>query len=339
MSTSFEDSSVSDVSAHMGPHMLGAKGSMKENQTAKEESSQAGSYLLDTTMDSYQMETMSDLNARLENVLQLDGASPQGKFAMRADDASHMTVSSKVPSELYSDLNTSTDSAVHSYDYDTGAAYASHLITLDMIKNNENMPPPPSDVASESSSARDDRFEEVDQNLFSDSLGGPEDRLIENAKSHQSEPSSDELKTKTEMINDELSKVMKLLKTPNKDENGVQDYGSPESSAEIYIPSESDTESASLASSTFNLAGFTKDDVKDKSVQKPDDENNSTTSTDTLNNADSQSQDNREDVSKDLNATANENSDNENEENDPLQAMNVALNECIQILDKAAARD
>ena len=107
--------------------------------------------------------------------------------------------------------------------------------------------------------------------------------------------------------------------------------------AYIYIPSESDTESASLASSTSILGGLVRD-VKDKSVQKPDDDNDSTTSTDALNNIVQSSQRYRADANEDLNVLAND-SHIENEENDPLQAMNVALNECIQILDKAATRD
>jgi hypothetical protein len=329
MSNSFEDSSVSDVSGHM----LGAKGSMKESGAAKEDSSQAESFLLDTTMDSYNMETMSELNARLENVLQLDGASPQATFGLRTDEASLMT------SELYSDVNTSTDSPLQSYDYDTGAAYASHLITLDMIKNN-SMPPPPSDAASDSSSYQDDGLSEVDQNLHYGGSCGLEERLIQNAKSHHVQMSSPvSSRTKTEMINDELSKVMKLLKTPSKDgDDYVDDYGSPESSAEIYIPSGSDTES--LASSVSVIGGLTRKNKECPNQETND--GNSTLSADATNNTILPPQDRK---LHDLNApddeispSINKQSDPENEENDPLQAMNMALNECIQILDKAAAR-
>lgn len=326
MSTSFEDSSVSDVSGHM----LGAKGSMKENGAAKEESSQAESFLLDTTMDSYNMDTMSELNARLENVLQLDGASPRENMP-RVDDASHMTVNSAVPSELYSDINTSTDSPIFYEDiYDTRPAYASHLITLDMMKNND-MPPPPSDAASDSSSYQDDKLADIDQNLHFDGPGGAEERLIQNAKSNQVEDVCS--KTKSEMINDELSKVMKLLQTPSKDGADTECYGSPESSAEIYIQSESDTESVSLLSSVSVLDGITRE------IEAPTSgDGNSVSSTEALNNTAPFPQD-RKSNTDGVNALVNGDLDSENEENDPLQAMNVALNECIQILDKAAAQD
>lgn len=321
MSTSFEDSSVSDVSGHM----LGAKGSMKENGATKEESSQAEFYLLDTTLDSYNMDTMSELNARLENVLQLDGASPRENMH-RVDDASHMTVNSNVPSELYSDINTSTDSPLYYEDrYDTRPAYASHLIALDMMKN-DDMPPPPSDVASDSSSYQDDKLADIDQNLHFDSLGGFEDRLIHNAKSNRIEDVCS--KTKSEMINDELSKVMKLLQTPSKDGADAECYGSPESSAEIYIQSESDTESASLASFVSALGGITKENKPQASG-----DDNSVSSIEALNNTVSFPQDRKE--ANDYGA----NLVNEDSENDPLQAMNAAIKECIQILDKAAAQD
>lgn len=330
MNSSFEDSSISDVSQC---HMLGAKGSMKENEAAKEDSSQAESHLLDTTMDSYNMDTMSELNARLENVLQLDGASPREKLNQKADDASHLTVNSNVPSELYSDIN-STESPMQ-YDYDTGAAYASHLITLDMMKNND-MPPPPSDVASDTSSYQDDKLADVDQNLHFDCLGGAEERLIQRAKSYQVEDAVCP-KTKTEMINDELSKVMKLLQTPSKDGADAECFGSPESSAEIYIPSESDTESASMSS--MSVVGGLLRDGNQQDSQPSDDR--SVSSTEALNNTVPASQDHKEssvDAQNDgINVLVKDDSDGENDENDPLQAMNVALNECMAILDKAAA--
>ena len=299
MNTSFEDSSISDVSVSIsGNNMLGAKGSMNKNGTAKEESSQAESYLMDTTMESaYNMETMSDLNARLENVLQLDGASPQQNYATRVDEDSHMTVDSHVPSELYSDINTSTDSPVQPHDYGTGAAYASHLITLDMIKN---MPPPPSDAESDASSYQEGRLFELDQHVqFQGSVGD----LI------QDKPYDEESKTNNEMIDQKLTNVMKLLKTPSKDGCDGKDCRSPESLAEIYIQSESDTESASLASSA-SVPG-----VIGRQTQPSDNIASNVT------------------VNDGVNVLVDVDSD---KENDPLQEMNAALNECIKILDKAA---
>jgi hypothetical protein len=252
MNTSFDDSSVSDVSGHL----LGAKGTMKNGDGAKEDSSQAESFLLDTTMDSYNMETMSALNVRLENVLQLDGASPRGNFsASRADDESLVTRASAVPSELYSNINTSTDSStMHSYD--TGAAYASHLITLDMIKTKDSMPPPPSDAASDSSSYQGDEnlCPEIDQNVYFENGDEAKTRLFQDAKSYATKGHTNSFhkeavenifsgssRTKSELISDELSKVMELLK-------GSEDNRSHETSAEVYFSSDSDTESAFLGS-------------------------------------------------------------------------------------------
>ena len=322
MNTSFEDSSISDVSVSVsGNNMLGAKGSMNENGAAKEESSRAESYLMDTTMESaYNMETMSDLNARLENVLQLDGASPHQNYATRIDEDSHMTVGSHVPSELYSDINTSTDSPVQPYDYGTGAAYASHLITLDMIKN---MPPPPSDAESDTSSYQEGRISDSDQNVqFQGSVGD----LIIDAKSHelQDKPFDEESRANNEMIDGELTAVMMLLKTPSKHGNDGKDCGSPESSAEIYIQSESDTESASIASSASMLD--VSRHIKEPNVQEP-----SNVCAQASNNiAPSVTVNDGVNVLVDVDF---------HKENDPLQEMNVALNECIKILDKAAARE
>jgi hypothetical protein len=132
---------------------------------------------------------------------------------------------------------------------------------------------------------------------------------------------------------------MKLLKTPSKDgDDYVDDYGSPESSAEIYIPSGSDTES--LASSVSVIGGLTLENKECPNQETYD--GNSTPSADATNNTILPPQDRKV---HDLNAPDDEispsiskQSDPENEEDDPLQAMNTALNECIQILDKAAAR-
>ena len=329
MSSSFEDSSVSDVSGHM----LGTKGPTKEDDAVKEDSSQAESLLLDTTAESYNMETMSELNPCLENVLQLNGTSPQ-KMRNRTDDSSHMTNTSAVPSELYSDIN-SIDSREIPYDYETEVTYASHVITLDMMKNID-MPPPPSDVASDASSYQDEIFCEVDHNLHFE--GTNEERLIQHAKTHVQNTDCLELsRTKTELINDELSKVMKLLNTSSKDgDEYVDDYGSPESSAEIYIQSGSDTESVSLGATSVL------ENKKSKIFQGFYDDN-SELSTEASKSIESPAQDfetNDVDVTNDcVHSQKGDVSDLDNEENDPLQAMNVALNECIQILDKATGHD
>ena len=307
MSTSFEDSSVSDVSGHM----LGATGAMKNGDDKS--ISEDENFLLDTTQDSYNMEALSALDhCRLENVLQLDRASPQPNLqsfpVSRADDISLNTTVGSLPSELYSNINTSADSD-EMQSYDTGAAYASHLITLDMITSIDSMPPPPSDVASDSSSVQDVNNLEMDHNMIENEA---EDRLLVHAKALSALTDTQEsLETKTDMIQAELSRVMQLLQTPSR-ELEAGGYTSPDSSADLYFHSESDTESASLASNVSVLGGVTREDPTQEKVVHP-------------------AQDLRE-----TDEGMSDDSDSENDENDPLNAMNSALKDCIDILDKAS---
>ncbi|KAL7518417.1 hypothetical protein ACHAWX_003258 [Stephanocyclus meneghinianus] len=334
MNTSFDDSSVSDVSGHL----LGAKGTMKNGDGPKEDSSQAESFLLDTTMDSYNMETMSALNVRLENVLQLDGASPRGNFSgSRADEESLITRASAVPSELYSNINTSADSStMHSYD--TGAAYASHLITLDMIKSNDSMPPPPSDAASDSSSYQDDEnlCSEIDQKVYFENGDEANTRLFQDAKSYATKRHTNSFhkkavenidlgssRTKSEMINDELSKVIELLKCS-------EDNGSHETSAEVYFSSDGDTaptflgslsrvkEHESVGYKTFTSAGALNYVSPSEQGCKEKEQDSYATYIGT----------NKVHLGED--------SDPVHFDQEPLKVMYSALNECVQGIDEAS---
>ena len=207
---SFDDSSVSDVSAHV----LGAKGSLRSNKT---DASQAESLLLDTTMESYNMEAMSALDVgRFENVLPSSPTTAQPtqqrerglSQATSEDDADR-----SVPSELYSNLSIDS-SLLHSHDT-SGATYGNHLLTLDMLRNKDSsllqMPPPPSDAASDSSySQQDVGIDDVDN------IGEP---IVPTADSGVSGIENVPMREKNEQdavsqsINNELSKVMELLKS------------------------------------------------------------------------------------------------------------------------------
>lgn len=384
MNTSFDDSSVSDVSAHL----LGAKGTMKKiDGVVKDypDSSQAESFLLDTTMDSYNMEAMSALeNVRLENVLQIEGVSGIPDKRIMGDDSSLST--GDVPSELYSNLSMDS-SAMQSHD---GSGYGSHLITLDMIRNKDNsllvLPPPPSDAASDSSSYQDTKNLYVEsENLMGDFEDDPEEdsyampsNWTGNQNYSQNVCNGDAVGQVevSKSINDELSKVMELLKSPVKNgQKGEKNaysspkkaserfaeevFNSPESSAEIYVPSESDNESSSVAGSSI-LGGLARDvmNTANEDVQAPaeDEQDDSSLVTEALDSVcpvqekkevevdaavpDPLSQEEqlpmKESGNDGVNVLVVEESDDD--ENDPLKVMNNAINDCMDILDKARPR-
>jgi len=250
---SFDDSSVSDVSAHI----LGAKGTLKNqvNTTADDPNvSQAESFLLDTTMESYNMEAMSALDqVRFENVLQVEDdnhahATTGGRHTNKyiEDDVGNEDGSLStgvIPSELYSNL--SIDES-----HDTAAAasaYGGHLFTtMNMLRNKDSslleMPPPPSDAASDSSSLQDsvlDEGEEDEQHLATaeqEQLSSSSSTLYPNIPPAVSGIENAPMREKNEQdavsqsINDELTKVMKLLKSPRlKEMSGQNDDVSRES--------------------------------------------------------------------------------------------------------------
>ena len=250
---SFDDSSVSDVSAHV----LGARGS-HHHRTMRGGgggggggvnlyASQAESLLLDTSMESYNMESMSALeHVRFENVLDVDGYSLTsstnrystvgggggggggGVGGVIAKVASEDTYgedgslsTGAVPSELYSNLSMD-DSLVYSHDNNStsgggggssSVAYAGHLFTLDMLRDKDKsllvMPPPPSDVASDSSSQRDEDLEVEDYDALLPVAG--------EMNEHEG--------TVSQSITDELTKVMKLLQSPHCDDPSDEEEG------------------------------------------------------------------------------------------------------------------
>jgi len=298
---SFDDSSVSDVSAHL----LGAKGSLKK---VDPNASQAESLLLDTTMESYNMEAMSALDqVRFEDVLK---ASPtQKKYhaggiemvtsedSRDNDDGSLST--GAVPSELYSNL--SIDSSVlHYSQVDTsGATYGGHLFTLDMLRNKDSslleMPPPPSDAASDSSSQQD-VGEDVDNIIPASSSG------IEHAPMRE----KNEQEAVSQCINDELTKVMELLKSPENLTGQAAEAGRSMDESVVHIGNVngSPAVSATMENDEDGLSGptpTTADPYDGLSVLM--DEESST--------------------------------DAESDLNDPLKEMNNALSDCMDILEKA----
>jgi hypothetical protein len=207
----YDDSSVSDVSAHL----LGARGSIKKD------TNEAESLLLDTTMESYNMEAMSALDKiRFEDVLNVDGSSSSPAIHRRAGGIVRVTSDDEVgcslstgalPSEMYSNL--SMDESDSLVDTSNVATYGGHLFTLDLLKNKVSsmleMPPPPSDVASDSSSHQD-VGEDVD--AFDIPTGGMQ---------FVSMTEKNEQDAVTQIINDELTRVMKLLESPSNPEEGV----------------------------------------------------------------------------------------------------------------------
>ena len=118
-------------------------------------------------MESYNMEAMSALDKiRFEDVLNVDGSSSSPAIHRRAGGIVRVTSDDEVgcslstgalPSEMYSNL--SMDESDSLVDTSNVATYGGHLFTLDLLKNKVSsmleMPPPPSDVASDSSSHQD----------------------------------------------------------------------------------------------------------------------------------------------------------------------------------------
>jgi hypothetical protein len=278
-------------------------------------------------------------------------------------------------------------SAMQSHD---GSGYGSHLITLDMIRNKDNsllvLPPPPSDAASDSSSYQDTKNLYVEsENLMGDFEDDPEEdsyampsNWTGNQNYSQNVCNGDAVGQVevSKSINDELSKVMELLKSPVKNgQKGEKNaysspkkaserfaeevFNSPESSAEIYVPSESDNESSSVAGSSI-LGGLARDvmNTANEDVQAPaeDEQDDSSLVTEALDSVcpvqekkevevdaavpDPLSQEEqlpmKESGNDGVNVLVVEESDDD--ENDPLKVMNNAINDCMDILDKARPR-
>ena len=148
--------------------------------------------LLDTTLDSYNM------------------ASASGYAGL--DDGSH-SVEAATP--LYDTTgdhsNLSVDSSLLQHE-NAASGYGAHLFTMDMLRNKDTnlleMPPPPSDVASDSSHSHPDDV---------DSLGEP----IVRSDTVFTMREKSEQEAVTQTINNELSKVMELLKSPEAETSSV----------------------------------------------------------------------------------------------------------------------
>lgn len=244
---SFDDSSVSDVSAHV----LGAKGSHRRVDLY---ANQAESLLLDASMESYNMESMSALErVRFDNVLDMDEGysltSSTYKYTVGGGDAGGIAkVASEdtygedgslstgaVLSEMYSNPSMD-DSLVYSHDNNSlsggggDVAYAGHLFTLDVLRDKDKsllvMPPPPSDVASDSSSQKDDLEEDydmVENSCSTTPVSGMKDAPRRGKNEQESI---------TQSITDELTKVMQLLQSPYdelSDEDGASHMSVDES--------------------------------------------------------------------------------------------------------------
>lgn len=148
--------------------------------------------LLDTTLDSYNI------------------ASASGYAGL--DDGSH-SVEAATP--LYDTTgdhsNLSVDSSLLQHE-NAASGYGAHLFTMDMLRNKDTnlleMPPPPSDVASDSSHSHPDDV---------DSIGEP----IVRSDTVFTMREKSEQEAVTQTINNELSKVMELLKSPEAETSSV----------------------------------------------------------------------------------------------------------------------
>ena len=208
------DSSVSDVSAHL----LGASRMRNDSGAESLLLDTTVERLLDTTVESYNMEVMSALDqVRFEDVLASSPAANYNYTSYNAryasDDDNNCSLSTgAVPSEMYSNL---------SMDYsDTSrvAAHGGHLFALDLLRNKDSslleMPPPPSDIASDSESQQDVGEEDgeagvipsCDNILASDMTRGTIGQDVA-----------------TQDINDEWTKIMKLLNNSS-DSEGHSHY-------------------------------------------------------------------------------------------------------------------
>ena len=287
---SFDDSSVSDVSANL----LSAKA--KKQTKHEPDMNPAESLLLDTTMDSYNMEAMSAMeNVRFEDVLDMTGRSaiPQVPSVdeVVADDGSLST--GAVPSELYTNLSIDSSLLQHSQDASTSSAkYGGHLFTLDMLRNKDStlleMPPPPSDAASDSSYTS-----HSDADV--DSIGEPKGVRANEARTQiESAPmrARDEQDAVSQSINNELSKVMQLLKNDSSSES---------------LPPASDSV----------IGGTTESHIG--TVMEGAAKTNNAGAYEGLN----------------IIVDADVSTDTSVDENDPLQQMNTALTDCMDILEKA----
>jgi hypothetical protein len=121
--------------------------------------------------------------------------------------------SGDVPSELYSHM--SMDDSTSMQSHALHAVYGAHTFILENLHSGEflDMPPPPSDAASENSSQQD----------------FPSDPIYGNDEGDTLEPRADESYQKA--INDELTKVMMILDTEDDkmeedDDDNAVDHGS-----------------------------------------------------------------------------------------------------------------
>ena len=188
---SFDDSMVSDVSAHIYAGMAKSAKSPQRNTVADSDKSGIES-------EQFRFDVLGN-----DDDLQVDGGAPD--FNVDDDSASE----GDVPSELYS--NMSMDDSTTMQSNDLPAVYGVNAFMLEaMIKSKDasfmDMPPPPSDAASENSSQQD----------------FPSDPLEGHDVHH---PGTDESYKKA--INDELTKVMMILNDGDaaEDDNTV-DLGS-----------------------------------------------------------------------------------------------------------------
>ena len=348
---SFDDSSVSDVSANI----LGARGALKhvDANTASVDDpnvSRAESFLLDTTMESYNMEAMSALDqVRFEDVLQVstDGALPSYHAAGGIMNNNNVTSNiyeddGSVPSELYSNLSIDS-SMLHMSQDQSGIAgqalYGAHLFTsmdLMMLKNKDSslmdMPPPPSDAASDSSSRPDDAL-----------VGDSDDQLLaEQSRTASPVPTSTNLSVPasignapmrdqseqnavSQSINEELKKVMNLLTGDDNNCDVAKEVDGDDRSEEEHsgVVSRESTVPFNVDASIMHIGN-----VKVIGETSKKDE---VTKEDVLaSGANTNPYDNGLNVLMDDIST-----DAEPEETDPVKQATYALNDCIDILEKA----
>lgn len=145
--------------------------------------------LLDTTLDSY-------------NVASASG------YAGLDDGSNSVEAATPLYDTTGDHSNLSVDSSLLQHE-NAASGYGAHLFTMDMLRNKDTnlleMPPPPSDVASDSSHSS------------VDSLGEP----IVRSDTVFTMREKSEQEAVTQTINNELSKVMELLKSPEAETSSV----------------------------------------------------------------------------------------------------------------------
>jgi len=237
--TSFDDSSVSDVSAQL----LGAKSFAKNNGANistddNPNSSRCESYLFDNASETYNMSAMpGNLDGIVDGAGSPDAADRPSSPARDDDDNDSCSLSTgAVPSELYPSISFDSSmlgSNMSQIGLSTTGGHQQLLTSLDRIRfDEEDMPPPPSDAPSVSSSRQDSLTPGDFDAVMADSPVPTADQLLPSvdgvvndasAAAQQQQWQADASRS----IKNELDKVMQILASSPIKSGGEGDEESP----------------------------------------------------------------------------------------------------------------